>query len=175
MSKADRRLARTEAQLEQRFGNRLDLKAREREAELEREARAWEILLPTMGEYSQRVYDEFMALTDPGRDRSKTPDCSAVTFAAMRLTKAVSWTAHRGPIALPPEICRIIEENPGVNFSHQCGDCGLPIPVKPLKTPDGDPIKDRSYFTSCPHCGGTDLGNSAYFLKQGKQLPRTFV
>lgn len=75
---------------------------------------------------------------------------------------------YRGPLCIPPEVCRLLVELPPdeVLFAHYgCLGCGLDLPYPSLAAQQrpGSPAQDRppgqvGYFAACPHCGGTALG-----------------
>lgn len=169
MSTADRRLQRAEAALEARFGPEFDTKRAEREAKIEREIDAWEALIPTMGPYGSQVEREYVELLQGERLYTKhvasddpRPKLSALIMRAHSMVLDVVLGKHEGPLAMPPEVCKVLLADPQAHLVQDCEDCGLKLPLRfgggypGSMTPPYPAVK---YFEHCPLCGGRVLNN----------------
>lgn len=67
--------------------------------------------------------------------------------------RALTGQAANLPGTVPPELIRVYLTDPEAVPLHDCGNCGLAIPVRPSREDDfAEP--ERVYFAACPACGG---------------------
>ena len=57
------------------------------------------------------------------------------------------------PERVPVEIVRVYLDHSEAMPHHDCGGCGIAIPVIPSRH-DGEDTPDRVFFEACPSCGG---------------------
>jgi hypothetical protein len=78
---------------------------------------------------------------------------------------AIAWRGAVLPAQVPEEIIDVYLSDSEAIPLHDCGSCGLAIPVRPSRLDglEGDP--ERVYFAFCPACGSR-TGPHMYFTRQ---------
>lgn len=102
-----------------------------------------------------RLEREFLAaVPDDLRD-----EVAAALSDPVRRERLGEWADHpvaRGgtlPAVLPRELVRAMLDDPEAIILHECGRCGLRVPIRPgLSYP---PKPCVILFPNCPECGGT--------------------
>jgi hypothetical protein len=84
---------------------------------------------------------------------------------AVTWVSAIAWRGAVLPTQVPEEIIDVYLSDSEAVPLHDCGSCGLAIPVRPsrLYGLDGDP--ERVYFSLCPACGSR-TGPHMYFTRR---------
>ncbi len=68
------------------------------------------------------------------------------------------------PDSLPAVLVEVYLRDADAEPLHDCGGCGLPVPVRVGHRTGHEPTCERVYFARCPHCGG-DTGPFAYWSR----------
>lgn len=58
------------------------------------------------------------------------------------------------PDELPRELVEVYLSDHEAEPLHDCGNCGLPVPVRCARRMGREPVAEREYFPACPCCGG---------------------
>lgn len=66
------------------------------------------------------------------------------------------------PAELPGELVSVYLTDDAAEPLHDCGRCGLPVPVRAGRHVGHEAAVERDYFPSCPCCGG-QTGRHAYW------------
>jgi hypothetical protein len=115
-----------------------------------------------------KVSNEFLNAVTPCQRKSVAELLHTVHNGGSGLRDWVSAIAWRGavlPTQVPEEIIDVYLSDSEAVPLHDCGSCGLAIPVRPsrLYGLDGDP--ERVYFSLCPACGSR-TGPHMYFTRR---------
>ena len=126
------------------------------------ESHAWE-------DARRRLLDAIDAELRPAVDRL----LSRPRFGGAGLrcwAERIAAGATVAPGHVPAEIVRVYLAHSEAMPHHDCGGCGMAIPVIPSRH-DGEETPDRVFFTSCPSCGertGADLYWATSRLRRSK-------
>jgi hypothetical protein len=71
------------------------------------------------------------------------------------------------PDEVPVEVIRVYLSDPEAAPLHDCGRCGLALPIRPCREFDDAGEPEQVYFPTCPVCGGP-TGKYAYFGRASK-------
>lgn len=66
------------------------------------------------------------------------------------------------PPTIPAQLVAVYLTDGDAVPLHDCGRCGLAVPVRPRWQDGHEPPPERIYFPACPHCGGP-TGKYAYW------------
>jgi hypothetical protein len=98
---------------------------------------------------------------------AQTPLAQRVSDMARRAAYQAETSCarpYRGPLVIPPAVCRLLTELPAgvVQFScYECAQCGLELPFPEWRAGRAvvpAPVGQVSYLDTCPHCDGAEFG-----------------
>jgi hypothetical protein len=73
------------------------------------------------------------------------------------------------PSTLPPQLVAVYLADTEALPLHDCGRCGLAVPVRPGWHAGHEAPPEHDYFPACPSCGGP-TGPYAYWARDGRGL-----
>lgn len=68
------------------------------------------------------------------------------------------------PDAIPASLVEVYLTDAEAMPLHDCGDCGLAVPVRPHWRAGHEAPPEHVYFAACPHCGGR-TGRHAFWAR----------
>ena len=127
----------------------------------------WERCWPTVtAELADDDYEMLLAYCSQPWDRARTPPSLYYQVSAV----ISPHSAPDVPLCLPPEVVAVYRSDEHAKpLGDECEDCAYPLPSHQVGWGNYPP-RARSYFTTCPICGGT-VARNAYRIKHGWQTP----
>ena len=103
----------------------------------------------------REVTDRLLAAVEP-RQREDVARVLEDTHGGgwgLRLwVSSIIWGGASLPEQVPAELIDVYLTDPEAMPLHECGECGLPVPVRPNRVHGNDGDPERVYFPACPAC-----------------------